>query len=244
MNDIVAVILAGGYGTRVKHLLPNLPKPMAPVAGKPFLEWVIRYLKHQGITKIIIATGYLGDKIEEHFKTNPVPEVEVFCCRENEPLGTGGGFVNAVHQINLSPKAWLVMNGDSLMVAQFVELANYLEDNQVDGVILGVRVADGSRYGSLGTDESGKLINFAEKREGQGVINGGVYLFRDKLIEKFTSQLPLSFEYDIFPTLLSQNVHLKVHPVEAAFLDIGTPESLPQAEAFILENFHYLNNQC
>lgn len=244
MNEIAAVILAGGYGTRVKHLLPNIPKPMAPVAGKPFLEWIVRYLRQQGITQGILSTGYLGEVIEEHFKNQGVEGIDFYCCREDSPLGTAGGFIYAVRQVNLSPKAWLVMNGDSLMVAQFEEIASYLEDDKVDGVILGVSVKDASRYGSLAIDQSGNLLSFAEKREGEGIINGGVYLFRHRVLDQFPSGFPLSFEYDVFPTLLQQNFCFKVHQVEAPFLDIGTPESLPQAEAFIQQNFNYLIEQC
>ncbi len=240
MNNIATVILAGGYGTRVKHLLPNIPKPMASVVDKPFLEWIICYLKQQGITQQIISTGHLGEVIEEHFKTHHVKGIDIYCCRENEPLGTAGGFINAVQQVKLSPKAWLVMNGDSLIVANFEQLVSYLDDPEVGCVILGVSVDDASRYGSLVFDESNTLINFAEKKAGKGVINGGVYLFRNEILEQFPSQFPLSFEYDVFPTLLKKNIKIKVHSIEAPFLDIGTPETLPQAETFIKENFSNL----
>ena len=244
MNDITAVILAGGYGTRVKHLLPNIPKPMASVVNKPFIEWIIRYLKKQGIKQQILSTGHLGEVIEEHFKTHQVKGVDIYCCRENEPLGTAGGFINAVQQVKLSPRAWLVMNGDSLIVANFEQLVNYLDDETVGCVILGVSVDDASRYGYLVFDESNTLISFAEKKAGQGVINGGVYLFRHETLEKFPSCFPLSFEYDVFPTLLKKEIKIKVHPIEAPFLDIGTPESLPKTETFIKENFTNLVEPC
>ncbi|MEA5511192.1 nucleotidyltransferase family protein [Crocosphaera sp. UHCC 0190] len=244
MNEIAAVILAGGYGTRVKHLLPNIPKPMAPVSGKPFLEWIIRYLKQQGITQVVVSTGYLGEVIEEHFQQQKVKEMDIYCCREEQPLGTAGGFLNAVNQSKLSPQAWLVMNGDSLIVAQFKQLSHYLKDDAVDGVILGVSVDDASRYGSLVIDSAGNLVSFAEKKAGQGIINGGVYLFRHQLLKQFPSGFPLSFEYDVFPTLLEEKIKVKVHSIQAPFLDIGTPETLPKAEAFIQENFNYLRELC
>ncbi len=244
MRNIAAVILAGGYGTRVKHLLPNVPKPMASVADKPFLEWILRYLKSQGITQNILSTGYLSEVIEEHFQNKPVPDIEVSCYQEKQPLGTAGGFLNAVEQSQISPNAWLVMNGDSLIVAKLKEMASYLDYTGVDCVILGVSVEDASRYGSLEIDESGNLLSFAEKRQGAGIINGGVYLFRHQVLEKFPYQHPLSFEYDVFPTLLKEKVAIKVHQIKAPFLDIGTPETLPKAEAFILENFSNLLNPC
>ena len=244
MEEITAVILAGGYGTRVKHLLPNIPKPMAPVAGKPFIEWIIRYIKQQGIRRQILSTGYLGEVIEEHFLTQKVKATDIYTCREPNPLGTAGGFLNAVHQTKLTTKAWLVMNGDSLIVAQFNQLVNYLNNNEIDGVILGVSVDDASRYGSLVIDEAGNLVSFAEKKSGRGIINGGVYLFRHEILHEFPSQSPLSFEYDVFPVLLQKNIKIKVHQIQAPFLDIGTPETLPQAEAFIQNNFHYLIESC
>ena len=244
MRKITSVILAGGYGTRVKHLLPNVPKPMASVADKPFLEWILRYLKSQGITQNVLSTGYLSEVIEEHFQNQPIPDIEVYCCREKQPLGTAGGFLNGVKKTNISPNAWLVMNGDSLIVAQFNKMTSYLDDYDVNGVILGVSVEDTSRYGSLVIDKSGNLLSFAEKRQGTGIINSGVYLFRHQILEKFPSKLPLSFEYDVFPTLLREQKTIKVHQIKAPFLDIGTPETLPKAEAFILENFTQLLNPC
>lgn len=244
MRKITSVILAGGYGTRVKHLLLNVPKPMASVADKPFLEWILRYLKSQGITKNILSTGYLSEVIEEHFQNQPIPGIEVYCCKEKQPLGTAGGFINAVEQINISSNSWLVMNGDSLIVAQFNKMISYLDNCEVDVVILGVSVKDTSRYGSLVIDQFGNLISFAEKRQGTGIINGGVYLFRHQVLEKFPSRFPLSFEYDVFPALLKKKKIIKVHQIKAPFLDIGTPEALPKAEAFILENFSQLLDPC
>lgn len=244
MRKITSVILAGGYGTRVKHLLPNVPKPMASVANKPFLEWILRYLKSQGITQNVLSTGYLSEVIEEHFQNQPVPDIEVYCCQEKQPLGTAGGFLNGVEKTNISPNAWLVMNGDSLIVAKLNKMISYLDDCEVNGVILGVSVEDTSRYGSLVIDESENLLSFAEKRQGAGIVNSGIYLFRHHILEEFPSKLPLSFEYDVFPALLRKKKTIKVHQIKAPFLDIGTPETLPKAEAFILENFSQLLNPC
>ena len=241
-SQVIAVILAGGFGRRVKHLLPNIPKPMASVADKPFVEWIIRYLKSQGIKQIILSTGYLGSVVETYFATQPIEGVKVECCRETTALGTGGGFVNVVKESKNSPAAWLVTNGDSLTFAELEPLLTYLEDKTVAGVILGLSMADASRYGSLLCDGEGNLISFAEKKAGAGVVNAGVYLFRHSLVAQFPQKTPLSFEQEIFPHLLNKSVRLKVHIVNAPFLDIGTPESLAQAEDFILENYHSFLN--
>ncbi len=237
LDNIIAVVLAGGFGTRIKHLLPDVPKPMAEVAEKPFLGWVLTYLQRQGIEKALLSTGYLAEIIEQYAQTRPIPNLDLQCYPETSPLGTAGGFLNAVKQSEQNPKAWLVLNGDSLIFTDLAPLNQYLEDESVDGVILGVSVPETSRFGSLVYDEQKTLLQFAEKQSGKGVINGGVYLLRNKLVQQFPTNFPLSFEYDIFPSLLQQQICLKVHPVTAPFLDIGTPESLAQAESFIRQYF-------
>jgi NDP-sugar pyrophosphorylase family protein len=235
-SQIVAVILAGGYGTRVQHLLPGVPKPMASVAGKPFLEWIIHYLKVQGITKVIISTGYLAEIIEEYFRDRPISGVEISCYRETTPLGTAGGFLNAVRQSEQKPLSWLIINGDSLVFTNLNLLNIHLDDLDIGGVILGLEVGDTSRYGSLIYNEKDILVGFQEKRPGIGIINAGVYLLRHSLLREFPQNLPLSFEKDVFPNLLNKGINLKVQTVATPFLDIGTPESLPQAEKFIQNN--------
>ena len=232
----IAVVLAGGYGTRIRHLLPNLPKPMASVSGKPFVEWVLRYLHQQGIDQAILSTGYLGEVVAAYFEQQPIADLQISWVRETTPRGTAGGFIHAVQHCRFEPEAWLITNGDSLVCVDLADFWGALSDPQIDGVILGVPVADASRYGSLICDEQGNLLTFAEKQAGSGVINGGVYLFRHRVLAQFSDQIPLGFEQDVFPQLLSQGVKLKVISVAAPFLDIGTPESLPQAEAFIQDN--------
>ena len=236
LSQVVAVVLAGGFGTRVAHLLAGVPKPMVPVAGKPFLEWVVRCLARQGIPKVILSTGHLADVVESHFQTQPVAGVVTRCVAETQPLGTGGGFLNAVRLSGETPEAWLVVNGDSLVFADLALAAAELSNRAVAGVVIGCAVADASRYGTLAIGPAGELRGFIEKRPGKGVINAGVYLLRDSLVRQFPGTLPLSFEQEVFPQLIARGLLLKVCAVEAPFLDIGTPESLRQAESFVEQN--------
>jgi D-glycero-alpha-D-manno-heptose 1-phosphate guanylyltransferase len=236
LDQVTAVVLAGGHGTRIRHLLPGLPKPMAPVAGKPFLEWVVRYLSRQGVRRVVLSTGYLAEVVERHFQNCPIPGVTTECVAEVAALGTAGGFLNAARMAGGDPAAWLVMNGDSLVFADLAALAVPLDDPGNSAVILGRQVPDASRYGTLKIGPSGELLQFAEKRPGEGIINAGVYLMRPSLVGEFPEKAPLSFEQDVFPTLISRGFRLKTVSTQAPFLDIGTPESLPQAEAFIREN--------
>ncbi len=229
-EQITAVVLAGGFGTRIQHLLGDLPKPMAPVAGRPFVEWVVRYLAAQKITKVVLSTGYRTEMVEQYFQSQPVADVEVVCVPETTPLGTAGGFLNALHGSKMHPQAWLVLNGDSLALAPLEKMIQALADPEIEGAILGVTMSDASRYGTISQNERGELASFSEKKAGAGVINAGAYLFRVSAIKFFPSKIPLSFETDVFPALNAGKVRLKVCVTEAPFLDIGTPESLPLAE--------------
>jgi NDP-sugar pyrophosphorylase family protein len=232
-NQITAVVLAGGFGRRIEHLLPDLPKPMAPVAGRPFLEWIVRYLAAQDIRRVILSTGHLAAVVEKHFRAQPVSGVNVRCVPETGPLGTAGGFLNAIRQAGDPPAAWLVLNGDSLAPAPLDEMVQSIADPQMAGAILGVPMPDASRYGTILQDPKGELAGFNEKQPGAGVINAGVYLFRAPVIGLFPDKTPLSFETDVFPALIAGRIRLKVCVTNAPFLDIGTPESLPLAEEFI-----------
>jgi NDP-sugar pyrophosphorylase family protein len=236
LSQVVGVVLAGGFGTRVAHLLTGVPKPMVPVAGKPFLEWVVRYLARQGIPKAILSTGHLAAVVESHFRTQPVAGVVTRCVAETRPLGTAGGFLNAAHASGETPEAWLVANGDSLVFADLALAAAELKNPAVAGVIIGCVVAEASRYGTLAIGPAGELQGFLEKRPGKGAINAGMYLLRDSLVRQFPGTLPLSFEQEVFPQLVARGTLLKVCAVDAPFLDIGTPETLRQAEAFVEQN--------
>ncbi|MDE2681095.1 MAG: nucleotidyltransferase family protein [Verrucomicrobiota bacterium] len=233
-SDITALILAGGFGTRVKDLLGDLPKPMAPVNGKPFVEWIVRWLKAQGVRDVVISTGYGSEYVVNHFSTQPVPEMNVQCVAELKPMGTGGGLAFAAAECGASPEAWLVANGDSLIFANVAAVCNDL--GEADGVMITRAVPDTARYGSVHTDASDRITAFEEKQPGAGHINGGIYLLRHSVLESFPETRPLSLEREVFPNLLNKKNGLRAHPVEAAFLDIGTPKTLPQAEAFVTEN--------
>jgi D-glycero-alpha-D-manno-heptose 1-phosphate guanylyltransferase len=236
LGEVEAVVLAGGFGTRIAHLLPGVPKPMASVAGRPFLEWVVRYLARQGIRKVLLSTGHLADVVEAHFRAQPVSGVATRCVAETNPLGTAGGFLNAIQASGDSPAAWLVLNGDSLAFGNLASVARELADPAVAGVVVGCEVPDASRYGTLAIGPAGELQRFAEKRPGKGVINAGIYLLRDSIVRRIDGKPPLSFEKDVFPQLIERGVLLKVLPVTAPFLDIGTPESLREAEYFVESN--------
>jgi D-glycero-alpha-D-manno-heptose 1-phosphate guanylyltransferase len=233
LANVVAVLLAGGLGTRVRHLLPELPKPMAPVAGRPFLEWVVRFLAKQGVRRVVISTGYRAEVVSQHFQTHPVSGVSLQCIAEPQPLGTAGGCGHAVRASGQTPAAWLVLNGDSLVFADLGELAQRLDASKADGAILGLAVPDAARFGSLAVDPEGQLLRFAEKTSGSGIVNAGVYLLSAAAVDRLPENRPSSFEKDVFPAWLAKGYPIQVVVTKAPFLDIGTEESLAQAEGFV-----------
>src|SRR5208282_6875533 len=118
-------------------------------------------------------------------------------------LGTAGGFLNAIRNVNDKPAAWLVLNGDSLAPVLLDEMFQSLAHPEMAGAILGVPMPDASRYGTISQNANGELAGFNEKKPGAGVINAGVYLFRAPAIEFFPDKTPLSFETDVFPALIA-----------------------------------------
>jgi D-glycero-alpha-D-manno-heptose 1-phosphate guanylyltransferase len=239
-EGLVAVVLAGGRGTRLRRVLADRPKPLAPVAGRPFLEWVLRYLRAQGVKRAVLSTGYLAEQIQGFADELDLSGIDVSCVEEKEPLGTAGGFLEAWRSDARDASAALVLNGDSLALSSLAPLL----DLQADAAVLGVRVDDASRYGTLDVDTASRLVAFREKmpQPGSAVINAGVYAFRRTTIERFAAlKRPLSFETDVFPALLQHGADIRVAETSAPFLDIGTEESLARASGFIAENEHWFD---
>jgi D-glycero-alpha-D-manno-heptose 1-phosphate guanylyltransferase len=235
-EHLTAVILAGGLGTRVQHLLPDLPKPMAPVLGRPWLEWVARYLLQEGVRQAVISTGYRAEVVAAHFDSNRIPGMTVQCVAEPELLGTGGGLAFAARSSGQQSPGWVVLNGDTMVFADLALGTSLLQDLRLSGVIFGRSVPDTLRYGSLVTNDSGNLLRYAEKQPGAGVVSTGVCIFRDEALRRFPARTPLSLEREAFPELTSSGALFKVIPMATPFLDIGTPETLPQAASFVQAN--------
>jgi D-glycero-alpha-D-manno-heptose 1-phosphate guanylyltransferase len=231
-----AIILAGGRGTRISHLHPDLPKPMVPAAGRPFIEWVVRYFQSQGVPRFVVSLGHLAEVAETYFRERKPEGLSINTVRETEPLGTGGGFLFAAKAAG-DADPLLLANGDSLALADLTGVWRWLEDPAVDGVVLGLQVDDAARYGRLEVDREGRLLRFREKQPGRGLINAGVYCFRRRVLASFPQTTPLSMELDVFPALLKQGAKLMVDRCSAPFLDIGTPESLGEAEQFVARHW-------
>ncbi len=235
-EGITAVVLAGGKGTRIAGLYPDVPKPMIPVAGRPFLHWVTAWLVENEIDDIVYLIGHLARTIESWVAAQDKtwPGTRLRTVAEAVPLGTGGA-VRAC--LDLCDPWVLVLNGDSLVKTDLAPVRRRVADESLDGAIVGVPMTDTSRYGTLDIDGKGRLRGFFEKRPGSGVINGGVYLLKRDLLARFPTGSPMSMEVDVIPGLLVQGARLAVAVSERPFLDIGTPESVVLADEFIREVF-------
>lgn len=230
-SDLTAIVLAGGKGTRIAQLRPDVPKPLITVAGRPFLFWVTEWLTRSGVRDIVYATGHMAAQIKSWVadEARTRRDVSLRTKAEFHPLGTGGAVRGA---LDLCGSWVLVINGDSLVMADIAAAERRAATEQLDGVIVGVPMNDASRYGSLDTDEHGMLCGFFEKRPGAGIVNAGIYLFRREVLERLPAGKMLSMEIDMIPGFLAQGVRIGVMTTDKPFLDIGTPESLARADEF------------
>ncbi|MHC4662646.1 MAG: nucleotidyltransferase family protein [Planctomycetota bacterium] len=229
-EERIALILAGGKGTRLKSVVNDRPKPMAEVAGRPFLEWLLLSLKKQNVKRIIICSGYMGDIIESHFGDGRRLKMEIEYSREFAPLGTAGAVRNAIG--NIHSDRFLVLNGDSFCNFDVAGLEKTHADSNANATIWVVEMEDCGRYGSVVVGEEGVVLDFREKSADKcsGLINAGVYLFSREFAETIPSDRAVSMETEVLPDLIGHR--LFAVKGEGPFIDIGTPESYAGAESF------------
>ncbi len=223
-----AIVLAGGFGTRLQGVLKDLPKPMAPVGGKPFLSYILDYLIQYGYTNVVLSTGYLHQKIESHFGRS-YKSLDISYAVETEPLGTGGGIANAMqycHSDNV-----LVLNGDTMFR---IDLAAFEAFHRRHGGLFSMalrQMPDVCRYGSVQTDASDRITLFAEKNasSGQGFINGGIYLINKQLLQRHPQPHKFSFEKDLMEKIY-QSEPIFGYKSDVYFIDIGIPDDYARAQ--------------
>ena len=223
-----AIILAGGLGTRLRSTVPDLPKCMAPVAGRPFLSYVIDYLRMQGIERFIFSLGYRWGLIEE-FLQKECPTLDYTSIIEEEPLGTGGGIRLAIEKANSNNV--LVANGDTLFNIQSKELFQTHIDNGSECTLALKAMHDFDRYGVVEMNDKGRILSFKEKQfYPVGLINGGIYLLnKDQFLAR---QLPQKFSFEkdyLEPFCTEAPFYGSVQ--EGYFIDIGIPEDYQRAQS-------------
>jgi D-glycero-alpha-D-manno-heptose 1-phosphate guanylyltransferase len=231
-SNIPAIVLAGGLGTRLRSVISDMPKPMAPVCEKPFLHFIFQYLQKQGIADVVLSVGYKWDVIQEYFSENYLG-INIQYSIENEPLGTGGGIAQAMEMIDSDA---FVLNGDTFFDVDLFELYDFYQMRNAD-IALGLkRMHHFDRYGTLQTGNFDRVLQFHEKQfRNEGLINGGVYVLNKDLFKKITEieEEPLpqkfSFEKDVLEKhLISLHYHGK--EFSGYFIDIGIPEDYQRAQ--------------
>ena len=226
---LIPLILAGGRGTRIAHLHPDLPKPALPVGGKPFLAWILRQLAQAGFLKVVVSSGHLAPQLRREVEPFIPAGTEIRWVAEESALGTGGGAAWAARRSGFHPQDWLVMNGDSYLAGVWPE-----KIRQIGGAALVAReVDDTGRFGRL-EENSGKLVRFSEKAGGgPGLINAGIYRIPAGWLEVVPQGSAASMEMDLIPAWLQEGREIGVLRESGEFLDIGTPESLALANDFM-----------
>lgn len=216
-----AIILAGGMGTRLRGVVEDVPKPMAPVDGKPFLEYLLLQLKRWKITDVVLSVGYKKEAIKSFFGKGDSAGVSIRYSEEDQPLGTGGALKKAIPLID-DPR-FIVMNGDSFFDINFPELAAYHVSKSALTTMCLASVKDRGRFGSVEIDDEGAVTAFQKDgSETRGFINGGIYMMgRD--IENYIPDGSVSLEGLVLP-LVQRNHLLYGKKFDAFFLDMGLPE--------------------
>ena len=224
-----AVILAGGLGTRLQPIVRDRPKALAPVRSRPFLAYLLDWLERANFTRVILCVGHLAEQIKETFG-DTYATLALTYSYEPEPRGTAGALRLALNQID--DELCLVLNGDSFVDADLTAFLDWHRQHIFAGSILLTHVDNTARFGLVETGNNGSISAFLEKQEthSAGYINAGVYLLSRQLLESIPNDLKVSIEHECFPQWLS--LGLGGYRTQARFIDIGTPESLHQAEAF------------
>jgi len=225
-----AVVLAGGLGTRLHPRLPGIPKAMAPVAGRPFLAWILDALTDAGLARVVLSVGHLGDKIRDAFGET-YRTLELTYAVETSPLGTGGALRNGLALVGGSDEPIWVLNGDSIVRLAFAEMWAAHQPRRYNPraiTMASVRTPNTGRYGALEIRD-GRVLKFGQK-EGGGVINAGIYLLDRCLFDGWHLPAAFSLETD-FLAAFTDRLEIAAFATDGWFIDIGVPADYERAQA-------------
>jgi len=236
MAPDTALILVGGFGTRIRHLVPTLPKPLAPVLGRPFLYWILKHLNNQGISRVILLAHYKCEMLHDFVLEYQNPAVQLDVHREQQPLGTGGSLINVLASSLQIPEIFFLLNGDSLLVSDYRVPALFAADD-CSAIVFARVVEDTYRYGALSVGDGNRLTSIVSGRSGPGAINSGVYIFKKSALANYQrNPSPLSLENELLPAMLKKGVWIHTEFCDGPFIDIGTESAFKTADLFISNN--------
>jgi len=231
-----AILLVGGFGTRLMPLTKNTPKPMLTVAGIPVTEHQLNMAKSAGITQIVLATSYLSELFTPYFGDGSKWGMHIQYAVEKTPLGTGGAIRNASKLIN-SSESIVILNGDVLSSHNLSEQIRQHEEHDADVTLHLTTVEDARAYGSVPTDSNGRVTAFLEKMENPvtNQINAGCYVFNPRVLESIALDTVVSVERETFPALVASGAAVFGYLESSYWVDIGTPQALMNASTEIVK---------
>lgn len=231
-----AIVLAGGLGTRLRSAVPDLPKPMAPVAGRPFLEHLLDQWIAQGVNRFVMSVGYRQEAITAHFGER-YHGAELIYAIEDQPLGTGGAVLAAARRLPAeSADRILLLNGDTYFDVNLGELQAFAEAADADWCFSLFKAREAGRYMGLKLDEQARIV--ALKHDDQRIgrpANGGVYLVHPRALRDAGPPPggPVSLENDLFPAWMASGRRFFGKESGGAFIDIGVPDDYHRAASVL-----------
>jgi D-glycero-alpha-D-manno-heptose 1-phosphate guanylyltransferase len=238
-----ALILVGGLGKRLRSAYAAGPKPLAPVGTRPFLDYLLHWLRAHGANDVVLCVGYKRSHIQRYVCSGRKWGLRVRYSIERKPLGTAGAVKRAEEM--LAGGSVLVLNGDTFLDVNLKEMIAFHLKHKGWATLAVANVANASRFGTLRLDSHRRITSFCEKSVSEGRetrvcskqhINAGVYLFEKKLLKQIPTKAPVSLEREVFPDLLSRK-KLFGFVTEGFFLDIGVPDDLKRAQSELPKRF-------
>jgi NDP-sugar pyrophosphorylase family protein len=224
-------VLAGGLGTRLRSVLGDTPKLIAPIAGRAYLDWLLDWLQEFGARRVVLGLGHGAQAVIDHLRAHSRPAMSLACVVEPAPLGTAGAMRFARAELRSDPV--LVLNGDSLADVDLCRMLAQHRQGRAVGTLLCVEAADAGRYGRVMVDAAGRIEGFIEKDpafRGDALVSAGIYLLSAALLDQVAEGQASSLEREVFERLPKGS--LAAFSGRFAFIDIGTPDSLASAGAF------------
>ena len=224
---MLAVVLVGGLGTRLREVVGEIQKPMVEIEGKAFLEYLVRFLIGQGVKRFVFCVGYKAEMVEQYFGDGSDYGVEMHYSYETQPLGTAGAVKNAEEYLK-EEEDFLLLNGDSFVDFDLTTFRKFFGEKKADFLYLVTKSEEKERFGNLVLDQSGKLLEMWEKKviEDGGFISAGVYWVKKNLINLIPDGVKYSLETDWVPQLMEREKSVFGFVTPSDLIDIGTPQSL------------------
>ena len=235
LSDLPVLILAGGLGTRLSSVLGGQPKILAPIDGRPFVEYLLAWLEAQGVRNVIFSLGHLAERVQAHLGSRVVGLQKIVSVVEPEPLGTAGAVAFSLRHLPRRPI--LIINGDTFVD---VSLEALWSSHQAHGDIASIvcaQVDNAGRFGQVEIDATNRIVRFEEKSSAPGGlawVNAGVYCFDPLMLDQIALRQRGSLEKDILQLMPPRSI--RAYCTRGRFLDIGTPESLAQAADLMRED--------